>query len=285
MRILLVLFLLLSFLRAEPVSIRIDYEGKKLKANADLAVPKDKNPRVAVLWVHGLFQTHKMQEPISVQREAWVSAGYPVLSPTLTLGVDDRKGPYDCSYPLDHEYELNIKEIKLWIEWLKGRGIERIVLAGHSMGGQEVIHTAERLRDPAVVGLLAVAPAKGLRREHPLLSEAERLYREGKGKKLLKTSFFYCRKTEVSARTLFTYYGVDRNIGKSLQKLRIPVLVVWGGEDTRVRDLPGFLEPYVKDRKNIRVEVIDYADHFFRDLASEDLSAIAIEFFGEVLKR
>ncbi len=272
---------LLSF--GEPVSIFIDFEGKKLKANAEWSVPEGVKPRVAILWLHGLFQTHRMREPISQQREFWVSEGYPVLSPTLTLGVNDRKEPYDCSYPLDHPYELNIEEIKEWVRWLKGQGVERIILAGHSMGGQEVIHAAEELsKDKAVVGVLAVAPAKGVPRKHPLLKKAGQLVEKGEGKKLLETSFFYCQKTKVSARTLYTYYGIDRNIGRSLQRIEVPVLIVWGGEDDRVKDLPTFLEPYLKE--NIRVEVIDYADHFFRDLAAEDLRDIAIEFFGETLK-
>jgi len=286
--VLVTLFLLfLSVASAVPVSIEIDYEGRKLRANGEWAVPEGVNPseKGAVLWLHGLFQTHNMREPIGIQREAWVSEGYPVLSPTLTLGVNDRKASYDCSYALDHDYELNIKELERWVEWLKDKGVKRIILAGHSMGGQQVIELAYRLRgDSSIVGLLAVAPAKGLKREHKLLKRAEELVKARRGSELLETNFFYCQKAKVSARTLYSYYGVERNIGRFLSKLSIPVLVVWGGEDDRVKELPAFLEPYIKGKKNIRLEVIDYADHFFRDLASEDLSAIAVEFFSEVLR-
>ena len=284
MRKLMLLTLLLTFLSfGKPVSIFIDFEGKRLKANAEWAVPEGVKPKVAILWLHGLFQTHKMREPISQQREFWVSKGYPVLSPTLTLGVNDRKEPYDCSYPLDHPYELNIKEIEEWVRWLKGQGVEKIILAGHSMGGQEIIHTAEKLSgDRAIVGVLAVSPAKGVPRKHPLLKKAKELVEKGKGRTLLETSFFYCQKTKVSARTLYTYYGVDRNIGKSLRKIKVPVLIVWGGEDDRVKNLPSFLKPYLKE--NVRIEVVDYADHFFRDIAGEDLRDIALEFFREILR-
>ncbi|EDP75746.1 alpha/beta hydrolase [Hydrogenivirga sp. 128-5-R1-1] len=282
---LITLLIVFSSVWAEAVSITIDYEGRKLKANAEWVVPEGVKPEVAVLWLHGLFQTHRMREPISQQREFWVSEGYPVLSPTLTLGVNDRREPYDCSYPLDHEYELNVREIKEWVGWLKSKGVKKIILAGHSMGGQQVIHVAAELKgDSSVVGLLGVAPAKGTVREHPLLKRAEKLVKEGKGKTLLETNFFYCQKAKVSARTLYTYYGIDRNIGRYLQRIDVPVLIVWGGEDTRVKNLPEFLEPYIKGRDNVRVEVVDYAGHFFRDLAAEDLSAIAVEFFSEVLK-
>ncbi len=283
MVILFVLFLL-SFAWSENVQIEVDFDGKKIRANGEWVVPEGVDPakKGAILWLHGLFQTHKMQEPITFQREAWVSEGFPVLSPTLTLGIDNRTQPYDCSYPLDHEYKQNLKEIKEWVKWLKSKGVKRIILAGHSMGGQQVIHAYEFLKDDSVVGILAVAPAKGLKREHPLLEKAKKLYEEGKGKTLLKTRFFYCKEAQVSARTLYTYYGVDRNIGRFLERIKVPVLIVWGGEDDRIRDLPEFLKPYLKN--NVRLEVIDYADHFFRDLAGEDLSAIAVEFFGEVLR-
>jgi len=178
MLLLLMWFLALSLVWAEPVSITIDYEGKRLKANAEWAVPEGVKPeeKGAVLWLHGLFQTHRMQEPISQQREAWVSAGFPVLSPTLTLGVSDRRKPYDCSYPLDHDYDLNIEEIKAWLKWLKSKGVKKIILAGHSMGGQQVIHAAADMRDDgSIVALLGVAPAKGTPRKHPLLKRAEKL--------------------------------------------------------------------------------------------------------------
>ncbi len=280
----ILLTLVISF--AKPVSIYIDYEGKRLKANAEWLVPEGTDPskKGAILWLHGLFQTHSMQEPITVQREAWAGEGYAVLSPTLTLGVINRTKPYDCSYPLDHEYELNLKEIKKWIEWLKSKGIRKIVLAGHSMGGQQIIHIAETLKDGSIKGVLAVAPAKGTPKKHPLLKKAEKFVKEGRGRTLLQTNFFYCQKAKISARTLYSYYGVDRNIGKSLRRINIPVLIVWGGEDNRVKDLPAFLKPYIKEKKNIKIEVIDYADHFFRDLAAEDLTSISLEFFGEVLK-
>lgn len=285
MKVFILMVLVFSSAFSVPVSITVEYEGRKLKANAEWVVPEGVDPKKkgAVLWLHGLFQTHRMQEPITVQREMWVSSGFPVLSPTLTLGVSDRKEPYDCSYPMDHDFDLNFKEIRAWVEWLKSMGVRRIVLAGHSLGGLQVIHSVLRLKDPDVVGVVAVAPSKGTPREHPLLDKAEGLYRTGKGRTLLETTFFYCEKVKVSARTLYTYYGVDRNIGEALKKVNIPVLVVAGGEDTRVKDLPGFLEPYLKGKDNVRVEVIDYADHFFRDLAAEDLSQIVVDFLKGVL--
>ncbi len=271
---------------AVPVSITVDYEGRKLKASAEWVVPKGVDPkeRGAVLWLHGLFQTHEMREPIAVQREAWVSAGFPVLSPTLTLGIDNRREPYDCSYPLDHDYDLNLREIEAWVNWLRSKGVRRIVLAGHSMGGQQIIHAFERVKGKGVVGLLAVAPAEGLRREHPLLESARKLVKEGKGRSMLETSFFYCQRARVSARTLYSYYGIDRNIGRYLRKVDVPALIVWGGEDDRVKNLPEFLEPYVKGKENVRIEVIDHADHFFRDLAAEDLSSITTDFLSDVLR-
>ncbi len=276
-----ILILLLALpIFAKPVQTHISYEGKRLTLNADFEVPKGVriSEKPVVLLVHGLFQTHKMREPIGVQREIWLSEGFPVLAITLSLGVDNRKEPYDCSYPLDHEYKLNLIEIGEWVKWLKRQGAKKIVLAGHSFGGQQVILYASDNRDRAILGIIALAPAKGVKREHPLYPRALKLVREGKGKELLKTRFFYCPEAQVSARTLVTYYGGDRNIGYALKKINIPVLIAVGGMDERVKELDKFLEPYVKNKTNVRIEVIDFADHFFRDLAAEDLGNITVEF-------
>jgi len=283
-----ILFVGLTVTFGEVVHTTVVFEGKELKANAVWEVPEGINPadRGAILWLHGLFQTHSMMEPISQQRRLWVAGGYPVLSPTLTLGINDRREPYDCSYTLDHTYELNLEELKVWLRWLRKMGVKKVVLAGHSKGGEQIVHLAKVVSgEPKVVGLLLVAPSKGEQRKHPLLEKAKRLVRDGAGHTVLRGSFFYCREVSVSARTLWSYYGVDRNIGKALREVGVPVLVVWGGEDERVRDLPRFLKRHAGDMKNLRIEVIDYADHFFRDLAAEDLSALALEFFEEVLRQ
>ena len=279
----LLIVALVSF--AEEASIEVSHENRKFKAVAVWQVPEGVDPakKGAVIWVHGLLQTHRMREPVTVQREIWVGAGFPVLSPTLTLRVNSRREPYDCSYPLDTEFEESLREIGAWVEWLKRKGVKRIVLAGHSLGGLQVVLFASKVRDPAVVGVVAVAPSKGIKREHPLIGKAEDLVKKGKGTKMLRTSFFYCQEAEVSARTLYSYYGVDRNLGKALRKVDVPVLIVWGAMDERVKDLPTFLDTYIKDKGNVRVEVIDFADHFFRDLAAEDLGNIVVEFLREVL--
>ena len=94
-----------------------------------------------------------------------------------------------------------------------------------------------KLKEKGVVGLLAVAPSRGLKREHPMLSRAEKFLKAGKGKEFLKTSFFYCRSVPVSARTLYSHYGVDRHIGRYLKDIDIPVLIVWGQRGQRYHSL------------------------------------------------
>lgn len=283
-RFILLIVFLIAYAFAEPVQTELVYEGKKLRLNGDFTVPEGVKPseKPVILLVHGLFQTHKMREPIGVQREAWLSEGYPVLAITLSLGIDNRTQPYDCSKPLDHDYELNLKEIGRWVEWLKDKGVKSIVLAGHSFGGQQVILYASTAKDSSIKGVIALAPANGVPREHKLLEKAKKLVKDGKGNTLLKTNFFYCNDVKVSARTLWSYYGIDKNIGKALKKIDVPVLVAVGGMDERTPDLDKFLKPFIKEKKNMEIVVIDFADHFFRDLAAEDLSTVTLEFLGKL---
>jgi alpha/beta superfamily hydrolase len=54
------------------------------------------------------------------------------------------------------------------------------------------------------------------------------------------------------------------------------VLVIAGTEDTAVRGLPEKVEP-LADGERIQLLVIDGADHFFRDLYSEDIADTVAE--------
>ncbi len=256
--------------------------GGGVRAVAEWSVPEGADPKEkgAVLWLHGLFQTHRMADPVSTQRELWTEAGFPVLSPTLSLGIDMRREPYKCDGVLDTTFEESVEEINRWIEWLKGKGIKKIVLAGHSMGGLQVLYFVSKYRIPEVKGVVAVAPSKGLGIKNDVFEKAERLIKGGRGKEIIKTGFFYCEEARVTARTVYSYYK-ERHLGKILKDIKIPVLIVWGTLDKRVEDLPGFIKPFAG--KNVRIEKVELADHFFRDLFAEDLSIAVTEFLEEIL--
>lgn len=285
--LLLLLAASLSAAWAAPVQISLEREGRPVRLNADWEVPAGVDPqaRGAILWLHGALQTYAMQDPVRTQSKKWVKAGFPVLAITLSNGVSNRTAPLDCSQPIDTTLRDAMQELGAWEQWLRRRGINKIVLAGHSRGGQQVILFAAWHPSPAIRGVLAVAPAPDRPGPGPQLTKAEKLVAVGKGKTLLKSDFLICRDARVSARTLASYEAKtpDQKIRDLLPKIRVPVLVVAGGQDEIVKDLPARLRG-VAGTGRIQVRVIDTADHFFRDFAADDLGDMATAFFKKCLR-
>ena len=113
--ILLALCAIGTQLKTEPVQIKVNHDEKTLRANADWRIPEGVDPAEAgaILWLHGTLQTYSMREPIKAQADRWVEAGYPVLSITLTHGVDNRLEPLGCASPHRHTMEQIMKEVGL----------------------------------------------------------------------------------------------------------------------------------------------------------------------------
>jgi pimeloyl-ACP methyl ester carboxylesterase len=203
---------------------------------------------------------------------------------------------YDCPTPHNHKHTDAIGEISAWVEWLKFKDIENIVLLGHSRGGNQTAWYAAEKSDPAISKVILVAPQtwsaeyanKSYKKRYnkdlqPLLKNAQTLVKAGNGKKKIEhIDFIYCKDTTASANAFVSYYAADERMDTPflLSRIRQPVLLFIGTEDKVV----SHLQEALKNRntgKNIKVEIIDGADHFFRDLYAEDLVEQAVEFIQE----
>ena len=80
------------------------------------------------------------------------------LAINLSLGIDNRQGPFDCAVPHEHRHEDAAAEIATWIEWLKGQGVDQVLLAGHSRGGSQVAAYSQNA-DAIVMGQVLIAPS------------------------------------------------------------------------------------------------------------------------------
>ena len=89
--------------------------------------------------------------------------------------------------------------------------------------------------------------------------------------------FVYCQQAKVSAASFIDYYTPDtrRDTPTNLTQVSdIPVVVVAGSEDDVVERLPEKLEATAGIGDNVSLEMIDGADHFFRDLYADDVAVI-----------
>ena len=118
----------LSRARADEQVISIDHNG--LKLGAHLGTAEDTNLADGVVLItHGTL-AHNRMEIIETMQMALAERGHNSLAITLSLGVDERSGMYDCEVPHTHKHTDAIDEIGLWLDWLKTQGAEKVDLDG-----------------------------------------------------------------------------------------------------------------------------------------------------------
>ncbi|MEW6132991.1 MAG: alpha/beta fold hydrolase [Pseudomonadota bacterium] len=108
----------------------------------------------AALVLHSFLQTREFGTT-KILADALADEGYTVLSPNLTLGISHRKRSLDCEALHLHDMEGDIREIQLWVQWLRKRGHPRIVGIGHSFGATQLLawRQGARARGFAIVGI------------------------------------------------------------------------------------------------------------------------------------
>jgi len=276
--------------QAEDVSLK-NADGLSLGANLELADGKTVADGV-VLLTHGTLAHNKMEIIANLQK-LLAERGVSTLAPTLSLGVGNRTGMYDCKVPTTHKHSDALVEIGLWLGWLKGQGATNVVLAGHSRGGNQTAWFAARENDPVVSKVVLIAPAtwtakdaaKGFEKTHkqPLekvYAEAESLVAAGKGGEFMKgVGVLYCPGADVTAASIVDYYTPDDRMHTPnlLGLIKAPVLVIAGTKDTVVKGLIEAVEPMV-DGDKIQLAVVEDADHFFLDFYIEDAADAIAEF-------
>lgn len=274
---------------AEPVTVT--QKIGPLTALADWVAADDAEADAPViLLLHGTL-ADKDQELIDTLQELLAERGISSLAPSLTLGIDRRKGPYDCNVPFRHSHEEAVGELAAWAAWLRTEGHQHIMVAGHSRGGNQVALFARA--HPDMVGkLIPIAPAVG----HDE-AERDRRYRARYGtdrSAVLALSdsdadlidvpgIVYCRDTKATPAAIRSYLGgnfADHDTPSVVASLPMPVMVIAGSLDTTVPEVPERMAT-IADGDRVRFELIEDADHFFLDFYAEDTADLIAEFIAE----
>jgi pimeloyl-ACP methyl ester carboxylesterase len=275
---------------ASAETVTLQHNGLVLTANL-VKVDEAWQDKPVLLITHGTL-AHGRMEITNALQQVFKDRGFSSLSITLSLGISERSGMYDCAKPHDHQHTDAPQEIGVWRHWLADQGVDEIVLVGHSRGGaQTAWYLADDYDKTSVKGAILVAPGSPLDniREYgkrkdaslgALLDTARRMVAAGQGDAMMeKVDFLYCSEASVTAASFVDYYSDDprKDTLNLLKTLSVPTLVFYGSEDKVVADLDGKLAA-IAEMPNIQLQVIDGADHFFRDLYAEDLADAAVEF-------
>lgn len=292
----LLMILIMSWTTCQANEVNIQHDG--LIVNANLLMAEGKNYQDGVVLVmHGILG-HNQMEIVETSQQALLDIGLSSLAINLSLGINNRHGFFDCDVDHRHIQGHALDEIQAWVEYLKSKGSNKIVLLGHSFGANQLMIYARDMLDPAVTHLVFLAPnttsafKEGYKRRYgqsvdEALARAKQLIDEGKGDDVMTdTDFLFCPQAQVTPDSFVSYYADEStaryfDFPSFLPGLEIPILVTTGTADERQPRIAEHILPYV-DGKTVQLSIIEGAGHFFRDFnIDEAMERVAIFLIDE----
>jgi pimeloyl-ACP methyl ester carboxylesterase len=224
-----------------------------------------------VLIVHGFLQTREFP---TVRRlaESLAESGYPVLTPTLSLGIHDRRQSLACEAIHTHDMDSDAAELARWVEWYRQETRRQPILIGHSAGNLLLLNYLAQRSDPPVSRAIMISltyfgqgPAAF---ETP--ADAERALADlARGKDTLgEYALNYCRRYVTTPASFLSYYSWSKQrTVDSVRSVPVPTSVIIGDADQRMdRDWMQILADHSLD-----VITVAGANHFFDQQHEFDL--------------
>lgn len=239
----------------------IQLKNNNLVMNADYL--EGSNTQNPVIIMHGLLQTHQFST-VSRLATALNEAGYSVLSPTLSLGINNRKMSLSCEAIHTHSMNSDSDELKLWIEWLKNKSGKEINLIGHSAGGPTILNYLETYKDDLIkkvvlisLSYYATGPTANETKQHEMLAKE---HVKINSTKIHNYALNYCRSYPSYAKDYLSYYQWNtEKVTQAVGSFRDKISIIIGTGDKRIdSDWRKQL-----NKKYNNVITIDGANHFF----------------------
>ncbi|MEW7988744.1 MAG: alpha/beta fold hydrolase [Candidatus Thiodiazotropha sp.] len=232
-----------------------------ITVNAEYLDTGSQGPPILIL--HGFLQTRDF---FTVRRlgDALHEAGYRILLPNLSLGINDRRQSLACEAVHSHSIEHDTDEIAKWVEWLYNRTDEPIILIGHSAGSLNLVAFLDTFRStPVAKSLLISLIAFG---QGPIAKEnlAEKRRAEGdfaeNSDEIHRYRLAYCDHYSTTAGFYLSYlaWGQQRTL-QAISAIRPEPTIIFGGSDKR---LGPEWKPLLRAR-NVNIIEIEGANHFF----------------------
>lgn len=244
-------------------------DGKPL--NAEYQAGDTRRP--AILVLHGFLQTREFLTTQSIIN-GLSSAGNAILSPNLSLGVPDRQQSMQCQAPHQNTFEGDLREIDLWVQWLRQQGYPSVIIVGHSWGSQHGLGYADAYPKTPIAALVSVSLVRTEQTAQVIARQTvaakARMAQQDAALKPYALSF--CKEYMARPESYLSYARwSDAHVLDVLARLkqrRVPVYVVLGSQDNRSDSA------WVKklSTSSNQVSVIDGANHFFSSLHEFELN-------------
>lgn len=237
--------------------VKVEHLGLDLIGNLERAGIGLEGARTAVLIVHDALAFHGAKGPRALQT-ALSGQRQPSLAITLSLGIDARRKPFDCSFEHDHRDSDAAQEIAVWARWLVGQGAGSVVLVGEGRGALQVAMQAplpDAVGEPAagflaaIRGLVLVGPvpsdpagrisdyrARFAGDLEAVVAESRRVAGDvGEDTSMDVPGFLDCARSRVTAGAFLDAYDPERapDLPRLLRARDLPVLAFLAGDDPR----------------------------------------------------
>ena len=271
-----VLFLSISTVQAETVTNVIPSLG--LTAQAEYKKGDSRKP--VALIVHGFLTTNQFHT-LKAMSQALNDVGVATLSPTLTLGIEQRKESVKCQAIHTHTLEEDVAELDAWVQWLKKQGHEKIILVGHSSGSLDVLEYFNRYSDKSVVSGIFTSmfylsgPELGTSSDEMTFAKNAVASNQ---KKLRKYHLKFCQGDYLSTpESYLSYVRLTRDyVIESMKNLGIPTTTIMGGKDKRYQSVG---QNWLDDLRSTPTQlvIVAGANHFFSSEYEFDLQDRLVE--------
>ncbi|MDM8548349.1 alpha/beta hydrolase [Candidatus Venteria ishoeyi] len=225
-----------------------------------------------VLLLHGFLQTREFP---TVENLATTlnDSGYPVLLPTLSLGIDRRNSSLSCEAIHTHSIPEANSEIQQWTDWLiTQKKYQNIIWLGHSLGSLQLLAAHSEKSRPEVKGLILLSLVYlGQNMDKPtLLKLKTQAAQSGKmeNESPMPYQLSFCSRYVALGKSWLSYMQWSAAYtAAQFSQLNIPVFLLMGSQDKRIH--PEWIQKLANTE--ISVQTIIDANHFFNGAQEFDL--------------
>jgi esterase/lipase len=228
----------------------------------------------AVILLHGFQQTHH-SEPMNSLGSNLASKGYTVLSPTMSLGVNNRSQSMACEAAHVQTIEEEVGEISYWMDWLRAKGYKTITPIGFSSTGNLglLLYNAKTTHTPfKKIILVSMNPQFQDVKDAQQMRSARGEGGANKSSRLHMVTLGYCLNNLAATASSYLSYVKynDARIFELLSQTSVPSELLMGTADTI---LPANWLVHLKSIKPpAQVTWLANANHFFEGTTEFDLA-------------
>lgn len=190
------------------------------------------------------------------------------------------------------DFSMSYEDVESYVKYAKDLGFKKIILAGHSLGSNRVIHYLANTADDYVNNFIISAPVD-LRHFFDIIPDkkmyletAQKFVDEGRGKDILPFAFMGF--SPMTANTLLAFYNAenlkncpvisDDGETRSLSQMKVNGAFIIGACDSMTnKNAEGFIRKinsYCKNPKKNRIVVVPNASHIYYAKHNEHACAV-----------